>query len=261
MRSAVAKATAPPEPPSPMMTRDDRHADLPGTSRCARDRLGLAALLGALAGIGAGGVDQRDHRQAEAVGEVHQPDRLAVALGPRHAEVALDARAGVVALLVADHHHGAVVEAREAAHHRVVVGEVAVAGERGPFAEQAVDVVLAVRPVGVARDLRLPPGIEVAVEVVEQRRGLLVERRRPRPRRSSRRSCGRAPGAPRPCPRSRRGPFRSRDRSACGAPAAGGYIDRRSGNATGIRRAGRDCRRDLSTRDPSSDRLMNQYPG
>ena len=130
MRSAVAKATAPPEPPSPMMTETTRHADLQALLGGAGDRLGLAALLGALAGVGAGGVDEGDDRQAEAVGEVHQPDRLAVALGAGHAEVARDARAGVVALLVADHHHGAVVEAGEAAHHRVVVGEVAVAGER-----------------------------------------------------------------------------------------------------------------------------------
>ena len=175
MRSAVAKATAPPEPPSPMMTETSGHADLQALLGRAGDRLGLAALLGALAGVGAGGVDEGDDRHREAVGEVHQPDRLAVALGAGHAEVAGDARAGVVALLVADDDDGAVVEAGEAAHDRVVVGEVAVAGERGPLGEQVVDVVLAVRPLGVAGDQGLPPGVEAAVEVVEQGRGLAVE--------------------------------------------------------------------------------------
>ena len=44
--------------------RDDRHADLQALLGRARDRLGLAALLGALAGIGAGGVDERDRPAA-----------------------------------------------------------------------------------------------------------------------------------------------------------------------------------------------------
>jgi hypothetical protein len=58
-----------------------------------------------LPGIGAGRVDQRDHRQAEPVGQVHQAHRLAVALGPGHAEIPFDPGCRVVALLVADHDH------------------------------------------------------------------------------------------------------------------------------------------------------------
>ena len=42
--------------------------------------------------IGAGGVDQSNDRQAEPVGEAHQALRLAVALGPGHAEIVDDAR-------------------------------------------------------------------------------------------------------------------------------------------------------------------------
>ena len=175
MRSAVAKATAPPGAALADDDRDERHADLQAFLGRAGDRLGLAALLRTLAGVGAGRVDERDDREREAVGEVHEPDRLAVALGAGHAEVAGDARAGVVALLVADHHHGAAVEAGEAAHDRVVVGEVAVAGERGPLAEERVDIVLAVRPFRVPRHQRLPPRVERAVEVVEKRGRLAVE--------------------------------------------------------------------------------------
>ena len=80
-------ASAPPEPPSPTITAtlgtpsDRRHVGRAG------DRLGLAALLGVDAGKGAGGVDQRNDRQAEAVGEFHQPRRLAIAFGARHAEI------------------------------------------------------------------------------------------------------------------------------------------------------------------------------
>ena len=68
----------------------------------AADRLGLAALLGADAGIGAGRVDEGEERQLELLGELHQAQRLAIALGARHAEVAQRALLGVAALLVAD---------------------------------------------------------------------------------------------------------------------------------------------------------------
>src|SRR5690606_27057720 len=51
------------------------------------DRLRLAARLGIDAGIGARRVDQGQDREAEPVGQLHQADRLAVALRPRHAEI------------------------------------------------------------------------------------------------------------------------------------------------------------------------------
>jgi hypothetical protein len=79
------------------------------------DGLGLAALLGADARVRAHRVDEREDRQAELLGRLHQALRLAVALGTRHAEVAHLAILGVVAALVADDHAGLAVEAREAA--------------------------------------------------------------------------------------------------------------------------------------------------
>ena len=54
---AAAMASAPPEPPSPVTAiigRAERQASL----HRAGDGLGLAALLGADAGVGAGGVDE-----------------------------------------------------------------------------------------------------------------------------------------------------------------------------------------------------------
>src|SRR5690606_11827452 len=124
------------------------------------DRLRLAAFLGALAGIGAGGVDEGDDRKAETVGEIHEADRLAVAFGPGHAEVALDPAAGVVALLLAEDDDRPATEPREPAHDREVVREIAVARERRPFGEEGVHVVLAMRPVRMAGDLAFPPRIE-----------------------------------------------------------------------------------------------------
>ena len=47
---------------------------------------------------------KHDDGQAELVGQAHQAQRLAVALGMGEAEVVLDVLLGVVALLVADDH-------------------------------------------------------------------------------------------------------------------------------------------------------------
>src|SRR5262245_48156095 len=82
--------------------RDIRYAELEAGFRGARDRLGLAALLGADARIGALGVDEREDWNLEAVGHLHQPHCLAVALRPRHAEIVLEPIFRGRALLVAD---------------------------------------------------------------------------------------------------------------------------------------------------------------
>ena len=72
-----------------------------GTSSCAISKMlrpmasDWFALLGADPGISARRVDEGKQRQAELLGELHQPERLAVALGPRHAEVARAALLGV----------------------------------------------------------------------------------------------------------------------------------------------------------------------
>src|SRR3546814_17211427 len=95
----------------------------------ARDRLRLAALLGADAGIGAGGVYQGDDRQAEPLRQAHEALRLAVALRAGHAEVVLHTAVDVGALLVADDHDGVAAEAPQATNVGVVLREQAVAGK------------------------------------------------------------------------------------------------------------------------------------
>ena len=147
--------------------RDQRHAEREAAVRRARDGLGLAALLGADAGIGAGRVDQRDDGHVELVGHLHQAHGLAIALGLGHAEVVADAALGVGALLVADDHDRAAAEAAEPADDGLVLGEVAVAGERREVLDQRADVVEAVRALGMARHLRLLPGRQLAVGVDE----------------------------------------------------------------------------------------------
>ena len=106
------------------------------TSRFSGDGLGLAALLGADARVGARRVDEGDDRAAEALGQLHQAQRLAVALGARHAEVALHVLLGGAPLLVADHEHRLAVEAGEAGDDRRVLAEAPVAVELDEVGEE-----------------------------------------------------------------------------------------------------------------------------
>ena len=134
-----------------------RNPDVEAGLDRAGDRLALAARLGIDPGIGAGGVDKGQHRQPEPLGEPHQPPRLAIAFRARHAEIVLDARLGVGPLLGAEHDDAAAAKPADAADHRRILGEGAVAGERHELVDQPGDVVEAVRPLGMARDLHLLP--------------------------------------------------------------------------------------------------------
>ncbi len=75
-------------------------------------------------------VDQRYQRQAETVGHLHYARRLAIALGAGAAEIVLDTRLGVVALLLTDDGDGRAVKAGKPRLDRVVIGEIPVAGKR-----------------------------------------------------------------------------------------------------------------------------------
>src|SRR6185437_11613319 len=107
--------------------RDVRHAEFQARLRRARDGFRLTAFLRADPRIGAGRVDERDHRNAETVGHLHQPRRLAVALWARHAEIVPDAAFGVGALFLAENADAVAAEAAEAADDCLVVAEFAVA--------------------------------------------------------------------------------------------------------------------------------------
>ncbi len=114
-------------------------------------------------------------RRAELGGELHQPERLAVALGMRHAEVALEVLLGVAAVLMADDHHRLAVEPRPAADDRRVVHVEAVAVQLDEVGEDGAEVVERVRPAGVAGDHDPLQGREVAVDVRPQRLELALE--------------------------------------------------------------------------------------
>src|SRR4029078_11527684 len=106
---------------------DDRRAQAGHFVQVATDGLRLAALLGADAGKRARCIDEREQRQAELLGELHQPQRLAITLGPRNAEVAVYLLLGIAAFLMTDDHARRAVEARHAADDRGIVPVAAVA--------------------------------------------------------------------------------------------------------------------------------------
>ena len=147
----------------------------------------------------------------EAVGQLHQPDRLAIALGPGHAEIVPETARRVVAFLVADDHDPAPAEPAEAADDRAVVGEIAVAGERHEILDQARDIILEMRPLRMAGDLRLLPGRKLGIGVAQQplRRAPAGGRSPPRYWVRTRTRCR---AARRSGLRARRSAFRNRER-------------------------------------------------
>ena len=86
-------------------------------------------------------------------GELHEPERLAVAFRARHAEIAPHVVVDVLPLAVTDQHHLHAVERREPADEGGVVAEVAVAVQLEEVGEDEGDVVGEDRSLGMPRDL------------------------------------------------------------------------------------------------------------
>ena len=177
MRFAVAIAIAPPEPPSPTMTVTIGTPSRQAAFGRTRDGFGLPTLFRPDARIGAGRIDERDDRQIESVGKLHQPHGFAIAFGPRHSEVVLDALLGIGALLVAEHDDRSIAEFSDAADDRLVLGEIAVACERREILDEAADEFERMRTFRVARDERLLPRRQLVVGVDESGLRLLLEPR------------------------------------------------------------------------------------
>src|SRR3979411_3344821 len=103
---------------------DDR--DIGNAERQARiggapNRFRLSALFGADAGIGAGGIDDREYGNAESIGHFHQPHGLAIAFRSRPHEIVLDWGFGGGPFFLPDHADALAAKAAEAAHQRLVL--------------------------------------------------------------------------------------------------------------------------------------------
>ena len=94
---------------------------------------------------------------AEPLGELHDPHRLAIALGVGHPEVAPDVLVGVGALLLADDDDPPAVDPGEPGDDRRVVAEQAVAVQLDEVVGHRVDELERPRPAQVARELDARP--------------------------------------------------------------------------------------------------------
>ena len=130
----------------------------------AGNGFGLTALFSANAGIGASGVDERDHRNIEPVGHFHDADGLAIAFRPGHAEIVLEPALGGVAFFLTQNGDRLTIEAAKAGLNGRVFGKLAIASHGLPFGDQRLDVIGEVRPLRMTRDLGLLPGREFFVD-------------------------------------------------------------------------------------------------
>ena len=116
-------------------------------------------------------------RRAELLRELHEPERLPVPLGVRHAEVARDVLAGIPPLLVADDDHGRAVEAREAADDGLVVAVDPIAVQLHPVLEEQSHEIERVRALRVPRDLGALPGRQAPVDLLLEPSEAVLEAR------------------------------------------------------------------------------------
>ena len=142
--------SAPPRAPLAGHQGNDRDPQPRHLVQVRGDGFGLAPFLGTDAGIGAGSIDQGDHRPAEALGLLHQAQRLAVAFRVGHAEVAPDVLLDIAPLLVPQDGHRDGIEEADAADDGRVVGEAAIAVQFHEVAHQIFDEITAGRPLGMA---------------------------------------------------------------------------------------------------------------
>ena len=177
--SAIPIPSAPPEPPSPItvVTIGVWSADISRRFRAIASETPRSSL--SRPGIRSRRVDEREDRLVELLGQLHDPECLAIALRARHPEIAPDLLLRVATLLVADHRHGASAQEPETRHDRGVVGEGAVAAPLHEIADQDAHVVEGERAVWMPRDERLLPGRQVLVDLAGELLELSFELLRP----------------------------------------------------------------------------------
>src|SRR5204863_1580507 len=96
---------------------DNRRLEDDHLTQVYGDGLGNVPFLSADSRVSTGRVDEGNDREPELVGQLHQPQRLAVTFRVRGTEVAQDVLFGIAALLGADHHDLVLAQAGEAPHN------------------------------------------------------------------------------------------------------------------------------------------------
>ena len=157
---------------------DDHDGDLEHhhLAQVERDGFGHAALFRFDAGIRRGRIDEDDDRAREFLRQQHDSQRLAVAFGPRVAEVPEDLLLRVATLLVSDNRDGLSLVVGRAADDGVVIGKAPIAVQLVEPGEEALDVVERVRPGRMPRDEHALPGRQVGVDLGADLFGARAER-------------------------------------------------------------------------------------
>ncbi|EAU65776.1 hypothetical protein STIAU_6738 [Stigmatella aurantiaca DW4/3-1] len=141
------------------------------------DGLRLAALLGAHARVGPRRVHEGEDGLLQPLGQLHQPQRLAVAFRARHAEVARHVLLGAAPLLMANQHHGLAVQPREASDDGRVLAKAAVPTQLEEVGEEVLHVVQEVGPRAVAGQLHHLPAGQITEDLCLELLGLLLQAR------------------------------------------------------------------------------------
>src|SRR4029077_4054855 len=102
----------------------------------------------------------------------HHPQRFAIALRLRLAEIAHQSLLGVAAFLVTHHRHRPTVKFGQPRDDGFVVAVSAIAVQLDKIGEQQSDKIQRVRPLRMPRDLRALPGTEMVIKLAPQLRYL-----------------------------------------------------------------------------------------
>src|SRR5450432_1123847 len=147
---------------------NDRHRQARHLAQIAGDGLGLAALLGVDAGIGAGSIDEGQDGPAKFGGQLHDAQCLAISLGLGLAKIPLYPLLGVAAFLVADHRDRTATKFCQAGDQRLIVAKIAITVQLDEVGEKHADNVESVWPILVPRNLGALPGAQMGVELAAE---------------------------------------------------------------------------------------------
>ena len=140
---------------------DDRNSECRHLEQVAGDSLALPPLFRIDARVGAGGIDQANNRYIETFSQLHQTQCLAVTLGSRHAEIAVDFLLRITAFLMPDNHHRNPFQLGKATDDRRIISKGPIPVEFMKILEHHLDIVEGVGAQGMTGKLRNLPSTQI----------------------------------------------------------------------------------------------------
>ena len=144
----------------------DRHPESGHGEQVSGNGPGLAALLGSDAGVGAWRIDKRDDRAFEFLGQLHQSQGFPIAFRIGHTEIPFHPFLETLSFFMTDDANGPAPERGKSTDDGLVVAEGAITVEFDKVFAHVLHIVQDRRALGMAGDLRLLPGGQVAEDVL-----------------------------------------------------------------------------------------------